>query len=296
MGTRYFRAVLDVFALGQCVVDRLAVVDRFPGPDEKAEAVELREECGGPAATAAVALARWGRRCAFAGVVGDDADGRRIRADLEAEDVEPRLAVRAGGSSQFAFVAVERATGRRRIYWRRPSGGPPRPPELAPPRARVLLTDGLWADASLAAAARADAVVVDAGTLREGTTAMIPHADVFVASESFARAYAGSPREAVERLAAEGIAVAGVTLGSRGFLASCAGTWLEHPAWPVEVVDTTGCGDVFHAGLVEGLLAGWAWPRVFHFANWAAGQAATALGTRAGIPARDRYPRGSDAD
>ncbi len=281
--------MLDVFALGQCVVDRLALVDRLPAADEKAEVASIREECGGPAATASVALARWGRRCAFAGVVGDDPEGRRIREDLEAEGVEPRLLVRTGETSQFAFVAVERGSGRRRIYWRRPSGAAPTPLEIDPPAARVFLTDGLFGEASVAAAAQAQVVVVDAGTLRDGTRKMIPHADIFVSSESFARDYAGGPRATVEKLRAEGISVAGVTLGERGFLANVAGQWLEHPAHPVETVDTTGCGDLFHAGLVEGILAGWPWDKCFDFANWAAAQAATALGGRAGIPPLGRY-------
>ncbi|MHC4162746.1 MAG: PfkB family carbohydrate kinase, partial [Planctomycetota bacterium] len=74
--------------------------------------------------------------------------------------------------------------------------------------------------------------------------------------------------------------------------ASFEDTVLERPAHAVEAVDTTGCGDIFHAGLVEGLLARWPLKRCFDFAAWAAAQAATRLGNRAGVPARDAYPGG----
>ncbi|MHC4547703.1 MAG: PfkB family carbohydrate kinase [Planctomycetota bacterium] len=283
----------DVFGLGQCVVDRIGLVAAFAGADEKCEYADALEQCGGPVATALVALSLWGRRCAFAGVVGDDPEGARIRADLEAEGVDTsRLLVRPDSRSQHAFVAVERGTGRRTIYWQRPTGAPPAPEEIAPAAARLFLTDGLFASASVDLARRAERVVVDAGTLREGTRALLPLAQVFVASESFARALVGAddPRGACRRMREEGVEVAGVTLGARGYVASFGDTWLERPAHRVEAVDTTGCGDVFHAGLVEGLLARWPLARCFDFAAWAAAGAATHLGNRAGIPARDGYP------
>lgn len=283
---------MDCFALGQCTVDRLAVVSSFVEPDAKREVLDLTEQGGGPAATAAVALARWGRRCGFGGVVGDDPEGALIRAGLVEAGVDvSRLLVRPGHRSQYAFVAIERDTGRRQIYWRRPTGAPPAPDELDPPAARVLLTDGLFVDAALAAARRADVVICDAGTLREGTRAMLPVADVFVASQSFARAFLGADdaRGACRRIREAGAAVAGVTLGARGYVASFGDTVLERPAHPAEAVDTTGCGDVFHAGLVEGVLAGWDWERTFDFAAWAAARIATRLGARAGIPGKHGY-------
>jgi ribokinase len=278
------------------VVDRLGLVERFAAPDEKLEYADMTEQCGGPVATALVALSRWGRRCALGGVVGDDADGAWIRSDLEREGVDvSNLLVRPGSRSQHAFVAVERATGRRTIYWQRPTGVPPAPDEIEPPAARIFLTDGLFAEASVAIAHRAERVVVDAGTLREGTEALLPLAQVFVASASFARALVGAddPRGACRVMRERGVEVVGVTLGARGYVASFGDTVLERPAFAVEAVDTTGCGDIFHAGLVEGLLAGWPHERCFDFAAWAAAQAATRLGNRAGVPATtDAYPGG----
>jgi ribokinase len=286
----------DVFGLGQCVVDRLGLVDRFAAPDEKCEYTDITEQCGGPVATALSALSRWGRRCALAGVVGDDAEGSRIRDQLESEGVDTsRLLVRRGSRSQHAFVAVERATGRRTIYWQRPTGPPPEAGEIESPPARVFLTDGLFTAASVELARRAELVVVDAGTMREGTEALLPLAHVFVASASFARALVGAddPRGACRAMRERGVEVAGVTLGARGYVASFRDTVLEGPAFAVEAVDTTGCGDIFHAGLVEGLLARWPLERCFDFAAWAAAQAATRLGNRAGLPATpDDYPGG----
>jgi len=278
---------IDVFGLGQCVVDHLAIVDTHPGADEKREVLDWQRDGGGPVATALVALARWGRSCAIAGVVGDDDDGGTLLADFGREGVDAsRMLVREGCLSQAAFVAVERATGRRRIYWRRPTGAPPRIEEIDPPAARLFLTDGLWPGISVDCARRATRTIVDAGTLREGTEALIPEAEVFVASESFARAYMGGddPEGCCRRLREQGVEIAGVTLGARGYWASFGDRTYHAAAHPTEAIDTTGCGDVFHAAICEGLLADLPLERCFEFAAWAAAQAARALGGRAGIP------------
>ncbi len=287
--------MFDVFGLGACALDRLAPVDDYPPVDQKLLVDEVVDQCGGVVATALVALARWGRSCALSAVLGDDPEGEILRADLEREGVDTSgLLVRPGHRSQAAFITAERETGRRNIFWWRPTGPAPRPDELPPLEARVFLGDGLYAEASVAAAQRAGRVVVDAGSVREGTLALLPHADVVLASERFARDYAGAddPEGACRKLRELGVKVAGVTLGERGYVAAYGNTLVRRPAYEVDAVDTTGCGDIFHAGYVHGMLSGWPPERCLDFGAWAAGQAATALGGRAGIPALATFPPG----
>lgn len=282
---------IEIFGFGQCTVDLFAPVDAFAEPDSKAEFSGLETACGGPVATALWTLAAWGRGCAFSGVVGDDDAGGRITAELAAAGIDTsRVIVRPGGRSQFAFIAVERG-GRRTIYWQRPTGAPPAPGEVDAPPCEVFLTDGLYAEPSLRFAERARSVVVDAGTLRDGTRALLDVAEVFVSSEGFARDFAGAddPAGACRKMHEHGVAVAGVTLGERGYVASFDGRVIERPAHPAEAVDTTGCGDVFHAGLVEGLRRGWPWEKTFDFAAWAAAGCAAAIGGRAGVPDAEAY-------
>jgi ribokinase len=155
---------------------------------------------------------------------------------------------------------------------------------------RVLHTDGLFIEASLAAASEAKKagviVAVDAGTLREGMLDLARLSDCFVSSESFARSLVGGddPLGACRRIAELGPRIAGVTLGARGYAAMFDGRSIVKPACAVEAVDTTGCGDVFHAGLTYGLARGWDPGRSFDLAAWAAAQVATRMGGRAGIP------------
>lgn len=289
----------DVFGLGQCSLDYLGRIDRFPDPDTKCEFRDLTIQGGGPVATALVALSRWGKRCFFCGVVGDDPFGAAIVDSLAREGIETGgIHVRRGGGSQFAFIAAEAGSGRRTIFWRRPTGAPIRPEEIpweAARRSRVVLTDGIFPDAALALAKKAKEwgvpVVVDAGSLRDGMLDLAPWSDHFIASETFARSLMGTddPEGACQRLAALGPAVTGVTLGAEGSVFYAEGRLIRQEAFAVHAEDTTGCGDVFHGGYVYGLLEGWPLEERLRFASWAAAQVARRLGGRAGIPARQHF-------
>ena len=286
---------MDVFGLGQCSLDTIGRIPAWPSPDTKCEFRDLVIQGGGPVATALVALSRWGLACHFAGVAGDDSLGEQIARFLQNEGVDTAgLVERPGHISQFAFIASEPG-GRRTIFWQRPTGEALKPSEIRMDilrASRVLHTDGLFIEASLAAASEAKKagviVSVDAGTLREGMLDLARLSDCFVSSEFFARSLVGGddPLGACRRIAELGPRIAGVTLGARGYAALFRGRSIVKPACAVEAVDTTGCGDVFHAGLTYGLVRGWDPGRSFDLAVWAAAQVATKLGGRAGIPSK----------
>ena len=291
----------QVYGLGQCCLDYIGKVDTYPPPDVKYEFRDMVVEGGGPVATALVGLARWGIACTFAGVIGDDQFGTVIRATLEDEKVDTAgLVVRQGAESQFAFILAEPGVGRRTIFWRRPTGPEPSPQELDYSTIRnvaVLHTDGFFTESSLAAAKAAKAagvqVVVDGGSYREGMLELARLSDYFLASETFSIQLVGEsePLAACYRLAECGPEVVGVTLGARGYVALVKGRIIERPAYQVDPVDTTGCGDVFHAGFTYGLIQGWTVDKCLDFGSWAAARVSLELGGRAGIPPREELTR-----
>jgi sulfofructose kinase len=285
---------LQIFGLGQCSLDHIGKIDLYPPPDVKCEFVEMVTEGGGPTATALVALARWGLSCYFAGTIGDDHYGRLIETSFHKEGVDTEgLLVRKGFSSQLAFIAAEPAIGRRTIFWQRPTG-----PEIGPEeidltklrQARVFYTDGLSMKAALFAAAEARqaglTVVVDAGTLREGMLDLARLSNCFIASESFARALTGhnDPHRACQILSTLCPHIVGVTLGKAGYIAISGGHVIEKGVYEVQPVDTTGCGDVFHAGVVYGLVNGWDIEKSLDLGAWAAAEVSKQMGGRSGIP------------
>ena len=285
---------IQVFGLGQCSLDYIGRIRSYPQPDRKCEFSDLVIQGGGPVATALVALARWGVSCAFAGVRGDDWFGDMIRISLEEGGIDTRgLVVRKGYGSQFAFIAAEPGIGRRTIFWRKSTGPPLGPEEIdysMIERAEILHTDGSFVNATLAAckaARKAGArVVADADTFHEGLVEVAKLSDYFIASEHFADAFLKekNPMEACRRIAELGPRVAGVTLGPKGYVALAEGRTIENPAYPVEPVDTTGCGDVFHAGFIYGLIRGWDYAKCLNFGAWSAAMVSLKMGGRSGIP------------
>jgi len=291
---------VDVVGLGQCCLDYIGTIEHYPAIDTKCEATDITIQGGGPVATALVALTRWQLNCALIGITGDDQFGDEIRTSLETEGIDIRgLKTRPDSGSQVAFVIVEKGSGQRNIFWQRPTGPPLTDAEIdfdLVTRARVLHTDGLFADAALAASRAAHKagvpVVVDAGTLRPGMLELAARADYFIASETFSRTLVGrdAPRRACRELQKMGPALACVTLGARGYVALHSGRFIENSAYPVAAVDTTGCGDIFHAGFIYGIIKGWGVAKCLDFAAWAAARVACAIGGRAGIPKVEDWP------
>ncbi len=283
-----------VAGLGQCALDYLCTIDRYPPPDTKCEFDAFVVQGGGPVATALVALARWGISARFAGVVCRDPFGEAILQSLEEEGIDTSAVRREEGNrSQFAFICAEKETGRRTIFWGRPDA-------CSYPASGVpgdfldgvdaLHLDGLFAEASLHVARRAKErnipVILDAGSLRPGTLELVRHTDHLIAAENFIRHF--EPQAALpdrmQKLRDMGPGVVTVTLGERGSVSLWEDTPRRLPALRLEVRDTTGAGDVFHGAYIYGLLRGWRAPERIRWATVAAGLSCRRLGGRSGIP------------
>jgi ribokinase len=295
---------------GYSAIDYLGVVPHFPRENLKLEMESFEIQGGGPAATAAVTLHRLGLTTAYAGIVADDDLGKRMLELLVKEGVDTSsVIVEPGARSQFAFIMVDRETGKRTILWTRgtlPFIRPDQVEEDLIKSSKALLVDTLEpAAAAHAAEIARDSgipVVIDAGTLREGVEEILPFCDYIVASETFAGQISGNGpvEDALRAIDSFGPAGSVVTLGERG----CAGLernkLFREPGLEVEVVDTTGAGDVFHGAFLFGVLQNWPLREICIFSNAVAALKCTEPGGRAGIPdlnttlefLKDRIPGG----
>jgi len=283
-----------VTGLGQCSLDYLSLVDIYPQVDAKKEVLEWHEQGGGPVATALVALARLGADCRLYGITGDDEAGGKIRQALAGEGVEINgLLKRKGGSSQQAFIAVEKGSAKRTIFWRRPTGKTLQPDELGVDfliGSDFLLIDGLMREASFAAVKKARQmsvpVMLDAGSARPGMLELAGLCDYVVASEVFAEGLGWklTPEALLKEASSLRVKALTITLGEKGSLTVSGDRVIRMPAFKVDAVDTTGAGDVFHAGYIYGLLHKWDLEQVVRFASAVAAIKCKRMGGRAGIP------------
>jgi len=286
---------IQVLALGQACVDYLGNLPAYPVEDSKAELENLHMRCGGPASTALVTLSRLGIGTSFLGAISDDVFGATILEKPKKENVDvSRVKVTRGFTSQFAFIAITKRTGNRTIFWHR--GTVPhlkkRDVDLRGfPCARILHLDGLMIEASLEAAGQARAlgmiVILDAGTMRNGTKELLKLVDILIASETFARPLVrsnASHESTLHTLRDLGPRQVVITLGANGSIGLDSDDVVRQSAFSISAVDTTGAGDVYHGGYIYGVLQGWKMTQCMRFAAAAAAIKCGQIGAQSGIP------------
>lgn len=285
---------LDVVGVGQSSIDHVGLVEGMPAFAGKEPMLAFERHPGGQIATAVLAATRLGLRTAFLGTVGDDESSLAVLAPLRAAGVDVEgVRVRTGTPTQLALILVDRETGERTVAWYRDPRLRLKPGDLrreSIERGRALLLDAGDPEAATWAAKVAReagiAVVLDADTPQPGIDALLSQVDFPIVSREFALHHFGGVRVALTSLLAAGARLAAVTLGARGALAATAEGELRAPSFAVEVRDTTGAGDAFHAGFVWGLLEGLPAARVLRVANATAALNCGALGAQGGLPTR----------
>jgi sulfofructose kinase len=288
----------DVVGIGLNAIDYLCTIPRFPVPGEKLWMTGFSRQGGGQVATALVALSRWGLKTMYVGNVGEDEHGVLSLSLLREEGIDVAFARTVpGAASQFAVILVQEDSGERTILWERDARIRIRPEDIPRDeirRSRAVLLDGHDVPASVEAARVARAarvpVVLDAEKVQEGTEDLLFACDHIVAASSFVAQLlpdvepGAAVREIHRRFSPR---TATVTLGPEGALGFDGRQTCR--SWGIEVgaVDTTGAGDVFHAGFLFALLAGRTFPEILAFGNAAAALSCRKVGGRAGIPFLD---------
>ena len=284
----------DVIGIGTCTADMLFVVPQPPAYGRSWRASQYLRQAGGPVSTALVTLARLGISTRFVGRAGDDPEGVFIREEFEKEGVDvSRFMLEPNVFSRAVLVLVDQKTGERCFTSRRETNTPLAISDLD--RQEITSAKALHLDdadeASVQAAEWAKAagvtVVLD-GTWHseELVEKLLPLVDIPIVSEAFAHGWMpdAPPEAIVEGLYEFGARIAVVTLGERGCVAKWEEGLLALPAFPVDVVDTTGAGDAFHGGFIYGVLQGWSAPEIVRFASAVASINCRQLGGRTGLP------------
>ena len=295
MSTRF-----DVLGLGAVAVDELIYVDSYPAPDQKAHVIQTERQCGGLSATALVAAARFGARCAYAGVLGEDGLSQFARERMAEEGIDvTRLLIRPGAKPVHSYIIIDQQRATRNIFAdaREAVGADPAWPDADVIRdSSVLFVDHLGPAGMLRAAkiAREHGIAIVADLERESGPEfhdLLALVDHVVMSWGFARELTGArdPVDAVQRLWSKERNTVVVTFGEQGcwYRSQSVDSGVHHQAaFKVKVVDTTGCGDVFHGVYAAALAEGLQTRRRILVASAAAAIKATQPGGQAGIPKR----------
>lgn len=288
---------IDLVGVGLNATDTLIRLPHYPALGSKVEFRSADILPGGQVATAVAACQQWGLRTRYVGKIGDDSAALIHRAEFERLGVETHLVTAPGCASQQAVILVDDA-GERTVLWKRDPGLTLQPEEMRREwitDARALHVDGHDTAAAVAAASWArDAgipVVADLEDLYPDVEALLQRVDYLITSRDIPGRLTGHQdlRQSLPIVRSRyGCRLSAATLGQEGVLAWDGSRFHYAPAFLVQPVDTTGAGDIFHAGFIYGLLQGWPLPRGLEFACAAAALNCTAPGARGGIkPATD---------
>nr|EHL6944001.1 sugar kinase [Citrobacter freundii]EHL6952600.1 sugar kinase [Citrobacter freundii] len=289
--------MIRIACVGIAVMDRIYYVEGLPTEGGKYVAKRYTEVGGGPAATAAVAAARLGAQVDFIGRVGDDDTGNSLLAELESLGVNTRDTRRYAGAKSSQSAIMVDAQGER-IIVNYPS------PDLLPDadwfneidfsQWDVVLADVRWHEG----ARQAFALARQAGvmTVLDGDVTPQDISELVALSD-----HAAFSEPGLARLTGINDSVAGlkqaqtltnghvyVTRGSEGCDWIKNNTLQHQSGFKVDVVDTTGAGDVFHGALAFSLAGGDAPEEAVRFASGVAALKCTRPGGRAGIPDCDQ--------
>lgn len=284
---------IDLLCVGHASYDLVFSVPHHPGPDEKTVADSLIGCGGGPAANAAVAAAKLGYSAAFCGYLGDDVYGNAHLKELRDHGIDTRLVVRGESATPLSAVLVKPDGKRALVNYKGDTKALPNGSvdfeQLAP---KVILFDGHEPNISLTLmeklAINPVPTVLDAGSMHEGTQALMDKVDYLVCSEKFALQCAGDEQSALTRLAELAPAVV-ITLGERGLIWQRGTESGRLAAPPITAIDTTGAGDAFHGAFAAALTSGAEWPELLRYASAAGAYCCTQLGARPGLPSREQH-------
>jgi sulfofructose kinase len=283
---------IDIVGVGLNATDTLIPVAHYPASGSKVEIRSASVLPGGQVATAMVACQLWGLRARYVGKLGDDDAAALHAEEFRKAGVETRIVTAPACSSQQAFILVE-DSGERTVLWKRDDRLTLHPGDLRQEwitEARALHVDGHDTAAAITAATWAREagipVVADLDELYPGVEALIEKVDYLIVSRDVPGRLTGSS-DLFEALAAVqkkfGCLLTAATLGHEGVVACIGGAFCHRPAYQVGVVDTTGAGDIFHAGFIYGLLREWSLAETLDFACAAAALNCTGIGARGGI-------------
>ncbi|HHX36354.1 MAG TPA: hypothetical protein GX717_00055 [Clostridiaceae bacterium] len=289
----------DVIGLESPVMDCVVRLSHLPRSNMRQPIKDITWQGGGKVSTGLVATTRLGGTAAIIGTIGDDRNGAAVCNEFRHLGIDPQyLLVREGTHTSMSVILSDEETGGRSILF-------DRDPRLDMDEDELdtsIIEQGKYLFLSHFQPVHVKALrhakqngiitLMDSDNLRtnEEVWPYLHLVDYYIASEELYETLFNEPAEG-ERLQQhclemqrinQGVVI--FTLGSRGLVGADAAGYFTLPAFPVEVVDTTGAGDVFHGAYLAALLKGADARSAARYASGAAAFKCTCLGGRAGIP------------
>lgn len=270
----------------------------YPDPDIKTVAKRYGDGGGGPVPGAISTLAVLGCRTAIITTMGDDLYGKMIKEEFEEYGINTQ-GVRLSPDFQtlHAHIIVDHQNGQRTVILNQNEALPILKSQIPVgilEECRYLILDSRITPTIIALAKRAKSsgarLMFDGGSVQNHIKDLLPLIDYPVVSLRFVKDLFGhsNPERACKSLIGLGATMSGVTMGKNGSYLATNEEVTYIPSYEINVVDTTGAGDVYHGGVLYGLLHDWNVKATGQLASAIAALNSQAFGARTGIPGMER--------
>jgi len=281
---------VQAVCVGVITIDTIALVDKYPGEDERVLAQEIIRAGGGPAAVAAVALSRLGIKSAIVGTIGDDADGKEVLRIFAQEGVDTSGISIGTTPTAGSVIVASKEHSARAISTRQPVTQ-----AAMNDAAKKLIASAQWVHVDHVGVKRLDEAGISRGKGPQisfdagyGVETFDPIVvDLFVPTDrQMALRYPGVDLAvALENDSMKAGNTVVATQGSAGSAGFSPETGLvSAPGFKVDVTSTLGAGDVFHGALVAQLIQGHPLQEAMRRANAVAALSCRGLDGQSKIP------------
>ena len=281
---------VQAVCVGVITIDTIALVDKYPGEDERVLADEIIRAGGGPAAVAAVALSRLGIKSAIVGTIGDDADGKEVLRIFAQEGVDTSGISIGTTPTAGSVIVASKEHSARAISTRQPVTQ-----AAMNDAAKKLIASAQWVHVDHVGVKRLDEAGISRGKGPQisfdagyGVETFDPIVvDLFVPTDrQMTLRYPGVDLAvALENDSMKAGNTVVATQGSAGSAGFSPETGLvSAPGFKVDVTSTLGAGDVFHGALVAQLIQGHPLQEAMRRANAVAALSCRGLDGQSKIP------------
>jgi len=287
---------MKILVIGHSSYDISCPVEEYPVENTKYRLTENAMCGGGPAGNAAYLLGKWGVDTYYAGVVGSDDYGTKIKKEFESVGVHTDyLETNYEKPTSISFIMINKKNGSRTLF--NIAGERPSMKKydfnMDPD---VILIDGHEYTASINAINKyPNAIsIIDAGRITPELNELCKYCKYIVTSKGFAETQTkmkfdfSNPNSLVQIYTqlknkyprSEVV----VTLEDKGALYAVNNEIKIMPGLKVQAVDTTGAGDIFHGAFTYAIAKGYDIEKSVRYANITAGLSVQKLGARFSIP------------
>ena len=286
--------IIKILCIGHATYDITIPLSKFIVENTKNNINERITCGGGPAATAAYLLGKWGSDVSFAGLVGKDINGKKILKEFEDVHVDTSyVEIRNDYETTTSYIIANREKGTRTILTYQKDKAKMKDIDLdfTP---NIILIDGQEYNLSKKMLEKyKDAIsVIDAGKVTDTNIELCKMVNYVVCSKEFAENITNMKFDFKNKETLKNIFLflkqkfntnIVITLESKGCLYEIDNEIRIMNAIKVEAIDSTGAGDIFHGAFVYGLSIGLSYEKIVKLAVVTSGLSLTRLGGRNSI-------------